>query len=60
MKLHPVNYRLKDWPNDPKLGFIAREAVKVVPEAVSLDPEIQFLRVYRVGRAFCATTAGNR
>jgi hypothetical protein len=39
LNLRPVTYQWKDFPSQPKIGFIAQEVEPVIPEVVYLDPE---------------------
>lgn len=39
LSLHPVSYRLKEFPSRPKIGLIAQEVTPLVPEVVYLSPE---------------------
>lgn len=36
--LRPVSYRYKNFPSQPKIGFVAQEVQAVVPEVVYLSP----------------------
>lgn len=37
--LRPVSYRYKNFPSQPRIGFIAQEVQAILPEVVYLSPE---------------------
>ena len=39
MNLHPVSYRYENNPDTVSLGFVAQEAMQVIPESVVMGPD---------------------